>query len=1084
VHIVRKLIISVVVQALLLTALGLYVVLDARERARFAWGLVENVRHVEQISRLLHEVQRERGYSTLLLGQASRSAKLEKRLHEQRQLTDAALAALQERDLAGFGSLEVERARVDKRLIDAEAAIREYSRITGLLLERLNALTKPDGANGELALPLTAHMTLARVKEYAGLERALVGGVFAAAAAPRQELAQTWTDITTRQQELLEYSFLTTASSPLVAAYRAAMEEVDGGEAEKLRHAVRVRFAGGDKLDPETWFDHATRRVDALARVEGVSLNLLRETGTRIANAEVRNISLVAAMLLLAFTTGIYYVRYALRSIAWPIRSLHQTITALAADPNSEQRADSKAPAELGQLASAFNELIDLRQQYDAEVRLGAVAFEHTLDGLLVTDATGAIVSANPGFCHMMGYAVHELGGRDVRMLESGGQDNWVYREMFQQTGRGGIWQGRLWNRRKDGQDILVRLSVSAVHDGDGDILYFVGVYSDITEQYLIQQQLQRAHQYNRLVIASLGEGVMGLDADGAVKFLNPEAERLLKYQEPELIGKDVHQVVQCKRLDGTVLPPEESPFRRVAGSGEVHRGEIGFTRRDGRLLPVDCIVTPLSGEDGTAGMVVAFQDISLRKQAEEEILYLAHHDSLTGLPNRRRLEQHLQFAFSQAKRFGRRVAVLMLDLDRFKQVNDTLGHPVGDALLVEVSKRIKGVIGESDLLARLAGDEFVLVISGGDALPGSDDYLSDHTLFEAMAAAQKLLDAFLHPLTVCGHELYVSPSIGISLHPFHTEDTAEIIRQADQAMYRAKELGGNTYALYSREFNDDCAALGLETRLRRAIRNDEFVLFYQPIVDLKTQRVVGVEALVRWRDGDTLIAADEFIPFAEQTGLIIPIGDWAMREACRQTAKWRNSGHEVYVAVNLSPRHLLRRDLARWLRDLLAADALPPSALVLEVTEQCGMAGAHCTRQLVTELGADGVRLVLDDFGTGYSCLTRLRDLPVNALKIGRSFTADLAATSNPGTVIVKNVIALAQDFGLTVLADGVETASQWRYLQEARCDLAQGYYFCPPLGAGEITTVLERSRRGEAWFAAEHAQEQPKEYAKESMS
>jgi diguanylate cyclase (GGDEF)-like protein len=434
-------------------------------------------------------------------------------------------------------------------------------------------------------------------------------------------------------------------------------------------------------------------------------------------------------------------------------------------------------------------------------------------------------------------------------------------------------------------------------------------------------------------------------------------------------------------------------------------------------------------------------------RQQEAFIHHLAYYDSLTGLPNRLLFNELLHQSLAQAQRHSRILAVLYLDLDRFKTVNDTLGHPVGDQLLQAVAQRLKECCRrEQDTVARRGGDEFIILLSDLDS---SQD---------AVRVARKIIDAFALPLALPGHELFISPSIGVSLFPDDGDHGELLIRNADMAMYSAKEQGRNRYHLFNPSMNEQSSQrLALENSMRLALRREEFFLNYQPNVDVETGRVVSIEALVRWQHPELgLVAPQRFIPLAEETGLIVPLSEWVLRTACAQNRAWQDAGHApMRVAVNISPRQFQTSGLVEMVERVLAETGLAPCWLELEVPEGVMLHDTDNTMLAMRRLSDLGVHITIDDFGTGFTSLSCIRKLPIDTIKIDRSFVSEI--TVNPdNAAIATAVITMAQSLGLSVIAEGVEGREQLRFLYSHNCPEMQGYFFSKPLLAEEFSLLL----------------------------
>jgi diguanylate cyclase (GGDEF)-like protein len=503
-------------------------------------------------------------------------------------------------------------------------------------------------------------------------------------------------------------------------------------------------------------------------------------------------------------------------------------------------------------------------------------------------------------------------------------------------------------------------------------------------------------------------------------------------------------------RQDGRPLPASRMPMQHAIATGaEVLDMEMEVVRDGRTVATILGYAAPLFDEAGRPrGAIGASLDITERKRAEEQIRSLAYKDSLTGLPNRLLFGDRLRVAVAQAHRVGQRLAVLFLDLDRLKVINDSLGHSVGDRMIAEVGQRLRTCVREGDTVARLGGDEFTLL------LPGITQVV------DAAKVAEKVLEVLRAPVHVDGRELFVTASLGISVYPEDGRDAETLLKNADTAMYRAKDQGRDHYQLYTSAMNATALErLALESSLRKALAQDELVLYYQPVLDLASGRVHGVESLLRWRHPEMgLVSPAEFVPLAELTGLILPMGPWTLRTACRQAQAWRRQlSSDLTVAVNLSARQFQQPDLAGQVAAALEEAGLQPRLLELEITESNAMHHAESTIRTLRELKSLGVRLSIDDFGTGYSSLSYLKRFPIDTLKIDQSFIRDIS-TDPDDAAIATAVIAMARTLELDVVAEGVETEEQLQFLADHGCDRIQGYVFSPAVSAERCGEVLAR--------------------------
>ena len=495
--------------------------------------------------------------------------------------------------------------------------------------------------------------------------------------------------------------------------------------------------------------------------------------------------------------------------------------------------------------------------------------------------------------------------------------------------------------------------------------------------------------------------------------------------------------------------------------SGEPFTFEYRLLARDGRVVWFRDSAVVVKDTDGRPAFIHGVMlDITEAKKAEEQLAFLAYHDRLTGLPNRAMFEELLELALARARRHDLAVAVLFLDLDEFKLVNDSLGHEAGDELLRRVAERLREATRETDLVARQGGDEFLLLLadletSARTPLPGD----ADGAMLIAESVAARIQEALREPFRVAGTEIYVTASIGISLFPHHGGDGAALLRLADAAMFQSKRTGPGGYVIHAPTDADALTKLSLTTRLRRAVEERNWELHYQPLVDLADGRMVGVEALLRWPDPNGgLVPPGDFIPLAEEMGLIEAIGDWVVEELCRQDRRWREEGLDLEISFNLSTRELWRPELADRIAGRLAASGTPPEKVVVEVTESAAMVDPDRTRQILLGLRERGLRIALDDFGSGYSSLSRLRDLPVQVLKIDRSFVRDCHADLTKASM-VRAIVALAEGLGMVPLAEGIETEDEWRFLVGHGCTFGQGYFFSRPVPAAELSALARRA-------------------------
>ncbi len=590
----------------------------------------------------------------------------------------------------------------------------------------------------------------------------------------------------------------------------------------------------------------------------------------------------------------------------------------------------------------------------------------------------------------------------------------------------------------RGGEAVSVEVVATPLFDREGRLSGVAGTLqrTPATRTDEAEQALRRSEQRYRQIIDTTQEGVWLRDADARTVFVNRRVCEMLGYTAAEMLGRPVYDF-----MDADSRAEAERRFaQRKAGVSQQH--DVCYKHKDGSDVWAIVSASPLyddgGGFIGGLGMIT---DITERKRQEETIRWQAYHDALTGLPNRSLLEDRLHQLLVMSGRQESPVAVMFIDLDRFKQVNDTLGHGAGDLLLKVVAGRIAGCLRAEDTVARLGGDEFAVLLPG-----------VGHP--EAVATvARKLLGALAQPLEIAGQEVSVSGSIGVSLHPPDGDDVPSLLKHADAAMYRAKGQGGNGYCLFAPSMSAHARAnLLMESSLRQALTRGQFRLVYQPQVDLDTGQVRAVEALCRWHHPELgVIPPAQFIPLAEDTGLIVPLGEWVLREACRQAVRWRDGGYPIPVAVNLSARQFAQPGLSGLVCSVLAETGLDAPWLELELTESAIMNSALSAVDVLHGFRRLGVRLALDDFGTGYSSLSYLRRFPFNVLKIDRSFIAGIA-DDRVNQALVKAILELSRALELEVVAEGVERDDQRRALRALGCWVVQGYLFSPPVPPDQV--------------------------------
>jgi diguanylate cyclase (GGDEF)-like protein/PAS domain S-box-containing protein len=697
---------------------------------------------------------------------------------------------------------------------------------------------------------------------------------------------------------------------------------------------------------------------------------------------------------------------------------------------------------EQGKVAGSFGFITDLTPIVEAQ---RAVAeSERELRGILDdlqdtyyrTDQSGTIVRASRSVKQLLGYTAEEVVGRRLADFYCSQSDREEFLARMQANG-GHIVGGESRLRHRDGHELWVLTTAHFIYDADGKVIGVEGTTRDNTLQRRAEEELRLAAK----VFESSGEAIMITDANGDMLSVNHAFSRVTGYTAAEVLGRNARMLASgrhSREFFGEM-------WRALLDVG-YWQGELWNRRRNGEIFPEWMGISTVRDGKGTITHFVGiFTDISERKATEAKIAFLAHHDGLTGLPNRLLLKDRMEQAMVHAERSGRKVALLFVDLDRFKAVNDSFGHPAGDILLRDAAQRLLACVRESDTISRHGGDEFLVVLTD---LQSSD---------VPAQIAGKIMSVLSEPFHIEVHEASISASVGIAVYPDDGDGFDPLLKKADTAMYHAKAAGRNTFRFYTERMNTDVQErLDLHNGLRRAIERTEFVLFYQPLVDLKTGAIVGGEALVRWQCPERgLVMPEGFIPAAEHSGLIVPLGEWVLQEACRELALWQTGGMQLSMAVNISALQFRRGDVEETVLRALAASGAKPAALELELTESILVDGAEQVLATIRRLQALGVHLAIDDFGTGYSSLAYLKRFAVDKLKIDQSFVRDIV-TDADDAAIVRAVIQMARSLNLRIVAEGVETEAVANELRAMDCDLVQGFHFGRPMPAAEFRRLI----------------------------
>ena len=683
------------------------------------------------------------------------------------------------------------------------------------------------------------------------------------------------------------------------------------------------------------------------------------------------------------------------------------------------------------------------RQQAEQTLRKLSQAVEQAADSIFITDPSGRIEYVNPAFEKMTGYLSHEAQGSKPSILRSGHHDDAFYQEVWTIISRENAYRGIMINRRKNGELFHEEKLISALKNEKGEITHFVSTGRDITARIQAEETSTRL----ATVLEATPDLVAIFEPEGRFHYLNRAGRRLL--------GLEPH--TQVESLGFEEVFPERMVYRALKNISKKQRskdswtGESVLRNRSGESIPISLILLTHHNADGSIGYLSSIaRDISERKHFEASIQYKATHDELTDLPNRFLLIDRFKSALERAKSNRTCVAVLFLDLNNFKRVNDSLGHDAGDSLLQKVGNRIRSGLRPNDTLARHGGDEYTILV---EDLANAESVIS---------ILQRLLSLFEKPIIIGAQEVYVTFSTGIAVYPHDGDKVDDLLRHADTAMYQAKSTGSNQYRFYAPEMNArGHEFLTLEADLRRALDRNEFILHYQPQIDIRSGKIAGVEGLIRWQHPSRgLVSPADFIPLLENSGLITAVGEWVLRQACALHRTLRQMGSpECRISINVSAVQFKDEYLLDKIRAALRDESMPAEKLEIEITENVVMHDPLSAAEVLQALHALGVRTAVDDFGTGYSSLAYLKRFPLNVLKIDRTFVADIG-NNNGNEAIVEASISLAHKLGLEIVAEGVETLEQLNFLSAHECDLAQGYYLSRPLPTKDFLESVKKAK------------------------
>jgi diguanylate cyclase (GGDEF)-like protein/PAS domain S-box-containing protein len=841
--------------------------------------------------------------------------------------------------------------------------------------------------------------------------------------------------------KLLAYSLLYRAT--FVTGIRAPYERIRQSEI-KLRESEARYHSALSSLSEGVAIQGLGGEILAANHAAGAILGLSPDhlTGRRLSDPDWRVMhedgtpwpadqhpSIVALRTGNAVSDAIMGIHKPDGTLCWISVNVEPIVAAAAAAPRT--------------VVTSFTDITS-RKDTETQLRIAAIAFE-SQDSIMITDSNSVILQVNKAFTECTGYTTGEIVGRTPRLLKSGRHDRDFYRAMWETLGRTGTWQGEIWDKRKSGEIYPKWLSITAVRGSDGSVTHYVSSHIDMTERQRMQSETESQLRRNQTLMQNSLDGIHIMDVQGNIIETNDAFCNMLGYTRQEARSLNI--------ADWNSQYPKQILLDRLRNSiGKSSRFETTHRRKDGKLLHVE-ISTAGIEIDGQPFIYASSRDITERKAAEEEIRHLAFNDQLTKLPNRQFMLARLQEALASGARIGKRGALLLIDLDNFKTLNDTLGHDIGDLLLQQVAERLKSSVREADLVARLGGDEFVVMLENLSEYP-------PEAAAQTEIVGGKILSSLGQIFQLGANEYHCTASIGAVLFNGNAQTTDELMKQADIAMYQAKKAGRNNLRFFDPQMQDSVNTRAvLESELRKALENRQFQLYYQIQVD-SSSRPLGAESLIRWLHPERgMILPAQFIPLAEETGLILPIGLWVLDAACAQIRAWQQQPHTcgLVLAVNVSARQFHQDGFVAQVKSALQRHEIDPTLLKLELTEGMLLEDIDDTITTMYALNDIGVQFSLDDFGTGYSSLQYLKRLPLDQIKIDQSFVRDIA-TDSSDKAIVRTIIAMARSLDIAVIAEGVETEEQRQFLMSNGCTHYQGYLFGKPVPGERFDALLKR--------------------------
>ncbi len=659
-----------------------------------------------------------------------------------------------------------------------------------------------------------------------------------------------------------------------------------------------------------------------------------------------------------------------------------------------------------------------------------------------ITDHRGRILYANDQFCEISQYDQEELIGQDHRILNSGHHSKDFFKNMWASIGTGQIWRGEIKNRAKDGSFYWVDTTIVPFISNEGKPYQYISIRNNISLRKVMEEELRKSEEKYRLITENSSDLISIIDREGNFLYVSPSHSMLLGHELEEMESSHLLQWVHTEDREVVSYGIQHISATRKMSS----QLEFRVRTNNGRYIYVETKINGILNESGSIQtFVLVMRDVMERKKSEQTIYHLAYHDTLTDLPNRRLFMDRLRKELQQAKRFQADIAVLFLDIDRFKYINDSWGHEIGDLILTKTAQRIKKCVRSNDLVARLGGDEFTILLTN----------LSSTKEVEQISG--RIQASLQDPIEWGEQQYHLSCSLGIALFPSDGRDADELLKRADMALYAVKERGRNGYSFFHPDMEErSLERIFIENELRKAIQQEQFHLDYQPKMDLPTRQIVGMEALVRWNHPELgRIEPGKFIPIAEETGMIIPLGEWILRSGCKQTMEWQKQGYPpLKLSVNLSARQFYQPNLLDKIQEILKDTGLESQWLELEVTESI-LADLDDAVAILEEIRSLGVHISIDDFGTGYSSFSYIKHLPVDTLKIDASFIKDIHQNKE-SQAIVKAILSIARTLGLNVIAEGVENQEQLTVLNEDGCTQGQGFLFSQPLSIQDFEQYL----------------------------